>query len=62
MYIGVFEGESTTSGDEMLRRASALVGVLTPLLAHEELATAWRLVVQVHGIAGGITVQRRKRQ
>jgi ATP/maltotriose-dependent transcriptional regulator MalT len=52
LFIRLFGGESGGTGEDMLAAAQQLIGVLEAENANAELATAWRLVVLVHGIAG----------
>jgi class 3 adenylate cyclase/tetratricopeptide (TPR) repeat protein len=53
MFVRLYSGEQQSDwSDEALRVAHELIPVLERENADGELATAWRLVVLVHGIAG----------
>jgi class 3 adenylate cyclase/tetratricopeptide (TPR) repeat protein len=53
MLVRLYSGEQqTTWSEETLRGAHELIPLLERENAHNELATAWRLIVLVHGIAG----------
>ena len=53
MFVRLYSGEQQSDwSDEALRVAHELIPVLESEAADAELATAWRLVVLVHGIAG----------
>ncbi len=53
MQVRLYSGEQqATWSEETLRGAQELIPVLERENAHNELATAWRLIVLVHGIAG----------
>jgi tetratricopeptide (TPR) repeat protein len=57
MFVRLYSGEQQTDWSEAtLRVAHELIPVLQREEAHNELATAWRLVVLVHGIAGHYTL------
>jgi class 3 adenylate cyclase/tetratricopeptide (TPR) repeat protein len=51
IFIRLYRGERGGS-EQTLATAHELVSVLEREAAHSELATAWRLIVVVHGIAG----------
>lgn len=52
-FLRVYSGEQPDGwGDEVLRQCGALVPKLEAQAAHNELATAWRLVAMVNGMAG----------
>ena len=52
IFLRLFSGESGDGIDAMMRTAHALIPGLERQQAHHELATAWRLIVLIHGIAG----------
>ena len=52
MFVRLYSGEQGEWGEETLRTAHELIPLLEREQAHNELATAWRLIVLVHGIAG----------
>jgi hypothetical protein len=51
MFVGLYSGEQA-SGDALLKATAELIPVLEREAWHGELATAWRLNMLVHGIAG----------
>lgn len=52
-FLRVYSGEQPEGwGDEVLRQCAGLVPQLEAQSADNELATAWRLVAMVHGMAG----------
>jgi tetratricopeptide (TPR) repeat protein len=51
-FIGVLSRDSGTSSDEMLKTTQELIPVLEREQANYELATAWRLVMTLHGVSG----------
>ncbi len=52
MFLRTYEGDKSTSRDDMLRSALELIPSLESQSAHNELATAWRLIVMVNGVSG----------
>jgi tetratricopeptide (TPR) repeat protein len=52
MFIRLYSGEKGDWSGETLRTAHELIPVLTRENAHNELATAWRLILLVHAIGG----------
>ncbi len=52
MFVRLYGGEPGDWSAEALARAEAEIPTLQRLGAHGELATAWRLVAFVHGVAG----------
>lgn len=57
MLLALYSGEQRQDwGETTLRDCHALIPQLERENAHDELATAWRLVVLVHGIAGRFTL------
>jgi tetratricopeptide (TPR) repeat protein len=52
MFLRLFSAEPGEWGEEMLKTAHGLVPVLERESAHSELAMAWRLIGDIHGIAG----------
>ena len=57
MLLALHSGEQMQDwGETTLRDCHALIPQLERESAHDELATAWRLVVLVHGIAGRFTL------
>jgi tetratricopeptide (TPR) repeat protein len=53
MFVSLYSGEQQNAwGEETLRTSHELIPILERDEAHNELATAWRLIVLVHGIAG----------
>jgi class 3 adenylate cyclase/tetratricopeptide (TPR) repeat protein len=53
MFVSLYSGEQQQGwSEETLRVCHELIPVLERESAHNEVATAWRLVVLVHGIAG----------
>jgi len=52
IFIRLFSGEPGDGGDAMMRTVDGLIPLLERENADDELATAWRLIVLVHGIAG----------
>jgi class 3 adenylate cyclase/tetratricopeptide (TPR) repeat protein len=52
-FVRIYSGDQPEGwSDEALRTSHALVPALEAQAAHNELATAWRLIALVHGIAG----------
>jgi class 3 adenylate cyclase/tetratricopeptide (TPR) repeat protein len=49
---GLHSGETGAGGDAQLKAAMELIPFLERESAHDELATAWRFVTIVHGVAG----------
>jgi len=52
MFVRLYSGEPGEWSEQSLRTAHEIIPVLEQENAHSELATAWRLIVLVHGIAG----------
>lgn len=52
MFLRLFSGEPGDWSAQALRVAAEAVAALTPMRAHNELASAWRLTGFVHGVAG----------
>lgn len=53
LFLSLYSGEQQQGwSEETLRTCHALIPTLEREQAHNEVATAWRLVVLVHGIAG----------
>ncbi len=52
MFVKLYSGEQGNWGADALRVASEAVPLLEAANAHDALATAWRLVGLVHGVAG----------
>lgn len=55
MFLQLYSGESGQSADAMLSSIEILIKSLEAEDAHRELATAWRLVILIHGTAGRYT-------
>lgn len=52
-FVRIYSGDQPEGwSDEALRTCHALIPALEAQAAHNELATAWRLIALVHGIAG----------
>ncbi|HEY2187622.1 MAG TPA: hypothetical protein VGH48_03575, partial [Caldimonas sp.] len=51
-FLRLFGGEPGEWGAQALQVAADAVAALTPIEAHNELASAWRLTSFVHGVAG----------
>jgi class 3 adenylate cyclase/tetratricopeptide (TPR) repeat protein len=52
MFVRLFGGEPGEWGTPALQVAADAIAALTPIEAHNELASAWRLTAFVHGVAG----------
>jgi class 3 adenylate cyclase/tetratricopeptide (TPR) repeat protein len=52
MFLRLYGGEPGEWGTQALQVAAEAVAALTPMQAHNELASAWRLTSFVHGVAG----------
>jgi class 3 adenylate cyclase/tetratricopeptide (TPR) repeat protein len=52
MFVRLYSGEPGEWGAEALRTAEAAIPMFERQGAHNELATAWRLIGFVHGVAG----------
>ena len=52
MFVRLYGGESGDWSAEALRVANEAIPMLERAAAHDELATAWRLIGFVHGVAG----------
>ncbi len=52
MFNRLYSGEKGEPGEELLPTAPELIPLLERDDAHKELATAWRMIVLVHGMAG----------
>ena len=52
MFVRLYSGEQGDWSEETLRTSHEIIPLLEREDAHNELATAWRLIVLVHGIAG----------
>jgi class 3 adenylate cyclase/tetratricopeptide (TPR) repeat protein len=52
MFVRLYSGEEGDWSSEAMRAAEAAIPTLERLGAHNELATAWRLIAFVHGVAG----------
>jgi class 3 adenylate cyclase/tetratricopeptide (TPR) repeat protein len=52
MLVGLYLGEKGEWSEETLRTSHELIPELERENAHNELATAWRVIVLVHGVAG----------
>jgi ATP/maltotriose-dependent transcriptional regulator MalT len=52
MFLRLYGGEPGEWGAQALQVAAEAVAALTPLDAHNELASAWRLTAFVHGVGG----------
>ena len=52
MFVRLYSGEQGDWSDETLRTAQELIPLLERETAHSELATAWRVILLVHGIGG----------
>jgi len=52
MFVRLYSGEQGEWSEQSLRTVHEIIPVLEQENAHNELATAWRLIVLVHGIAG----------
>jgi class 3 adenylate cyclase/tetratricopeptide (TPR) repeat protein len=57
MFVRLYSGEQQNDwAEETLRRTHELIPILEQEGAHNELATGWRLIVLVHGMAGRYTL------
>ncbi len=52
MFLRLYAGEKGEQGEEPLPAAPELIPLLEREGAHNELATAWRLILAIHGMAG----------
>jgi tetratricopeptide (TPR) repeat protein len=52
MFVRLYSGEPGEWSEQSLHTAHEIIPMLEQENAHSELATAWRLIVLVHGIAG----------
>jgi len=55
MFLHMYSGESGLGVGSILSSVEELISSLEAEAAHDELATAWRLVILVHGTAGRYT-------
>jgi predicted ATPase/class 3 adenylate cyclase len=52
LFASMYSGEGSAGAEDQLRLVHRLIPELESENAHAELATAWRLVVLIHGMAG----------
>lgn len=52
MFVRMYSGEQGEGSEDALRTAHQMIVLLEREDAHSELATAWRLIVLIHGMAG----------
>jgi tetratricopeptide (TPR) repeat protein len=56
IFLQLYSGETGPGGDALLISVQELITSLESEAAHNELATAWRLVILIHGTAGRYTL------